>query len=284
MTEFSDEEALRYWKAHDRYWRDLDRTEDEWALTNVGYAGAPLWLNRAQDRIQRRVFRRLTASIGPPQPGRRALDIGCGGGRWCVELARLGYVVTGLDLQEHLLERNRAQFPGIEFVCQSIENFGGGPFDLITSVTVLQHVAPDRQTASIAHLRGLLAKGGYLIALENTRDHGTHVFSSTVEQWSSKFLACGFVVEEVVKYDFRPTGRLVDALAGRVRGALRAEVHSASSPEEQVRLYGSRRSRSAFREAHRLATVHIDGILEPALARMQAGSSTHAGFVLRADD
>ena len=41
------------------------------------------------------------------QPGQRALDLCCGQGRHCVELARRGMVVTGLDLSAPLLAEAR---------------------------------------------------------------------------------------------------------------------------------------------------------------------------------
>ncbi|HKC63478.1 MAG TPA: methyltransferase domain-containing protein, partial [Pyrinomonadaceae bacterium] len=37
------------------------------------------------------------------RPGARVLDAGCGTGSYAIEIARLGYVVTGLDLSASLI-------------------------------------------------------------------------------------------------------------------------------------------------------------------------------------
>lgn len=41
------------------------------------------------------------------EPGQKVLDLACGQGRHCVELARRGLAVTGLDLSESLLDEAR---------------------------------------------------------------------------------------------------------------------------------------------------------------------------------
>lgn len=53
---------------------------------------------------------------GQEPPYGRALDVGCGGGTWAVELARRGWQVTGIDNVRAALERarQRASAAGVE--------------------------------------------------------------------------------------------------------------------------------------------------------------------------
>jgi len=54
------------------------------------------------------------------QPGARILDLGCGAGRHCLELARRGYAVTGVDRTalylEHAARTARERGVEVEFV------------------------------------------------------------------------------------------------------------------------------------------------------------------------
>lgn len=58
--------------------------------------------------------------IFPLSPGASILDVGCGTGRHCIELAKRGYRATGVDLSPGMLEVARAKAAGagveVEFV------------------------------------------------------------------------------------------------------------------------------------------------------------------------
>jgi SAM-dependent methyltransferase len=76
----------------------------------------------------------IEAEIGGDK-AKRILDIGCRTGRHAIELAKRGYIVTGLDLSETLLNRARekaiAAKVGVDFVLADARNFHfDGGFDL----------------------------------------------------------------------------------------------------------------------------------------------------------
>jgi SAM-dependent methyltransferase len=60
-------------------------------------------------------FERLAMNIGPPSDG-PILDIGCGGGLWSLELAKLGYQVIATDKHAGIIEaaRHNARTLGVE--------------------------------------------------------------------------------------------------------------------------------------------------------------------------
>lgn len=100
-----------------------------------------------------------------PLAGKRALDVGCGAGLLCEPLARLGAAVTGVDAapESIAVARAHAEAMGlaVEYRCGELADLALGPFDLVTCMEVLEHVAD--KPAFVAGLAGHLAQDGLLI-------------------------------------------------------------------------------------------------------------------------
>jgi 2-polyprenyl-6-hydroxyphenyl methylase/3-demethylubiquinone-9 3-methyltransferase len=102
-----------------------------------------------------------------PLNGRRALDIGCGGGLLAEPLARLGAAVVGIDAAPEAVAVARshaaAQGLAIDYRAMPAEApaDAGERFDLVTSMEVIEHVAD--LPAFIAALATLLAPGGLAV-------------------------------------------------------------------------------------------------------------------------
>lgn len=100
-----------------------------------------------------------------PLAGRRALDVGCGAGLLAEPLARLGAEVVGIDAtpENIAVARDHAAAGGlaIDYRAGGIEGLDAAPFDLVTCMEVIEHVAaPDD---FVRHLARRLAPGGLLI-------------------------------------------------------------------------------------------------------------------------
>jgi SAM-dependent methyltransferase len=71
-------------------------------------------------------------------PGSRVVDVGCGTGRYAVELARLGFEVVGVDESPAMLAHARAKVAGIDGVRFEVADATGGlpdgPFDAMTVI------------------------------------------------------------------------------------------------------------------------------------------------------
>lgn len=154
------------------YWEERAR---RFALEGSGLAavcsyGMPAFYNRAIDFCQRLA---LSPWLRVP-PGTRVLDVGCGVGRWCRELAARGARVTGVDFSPTMIEeaRRRAAEQGVlgrcRFLVQDLAQLeAGGKFDVVLSVTVLQHILDaQRLSAALQRLGTHLAPGGTLVLLE----------------------------------------------------------------------------------------------------------------------
>ena len=102
-----------------------------------------------------------------PLEGKRALDIGCGGGLLAEPLARLGAAVTAIDAAPEAIAvakaHAEAQGLAIDYRTAGAEVLAaaGEQFDLVTSMEVIEHVAD--LTAFIAALAALIAPGGLAV-------------------------------------------------------------------------------------------------------------------------
>ena len=98
-----------------------------------------------------------------PQPAERILDLGCGTGHLTQEIAERGATVTGLDNDDAMLARARANYPQLHFVQADGQNFSvDAPYDGIFSNAAL-HWMRDAQGA-VACMARALRPGGRLVA------------------------------------------------------------------------------------------------------------------------
>lgn len=97
-------------------------------------------------------------------PQARILDVGCGGGILCEEMAKLGAKVTGLDVDPAIIdvaqEHAKNNQLDIDYVCQAIETYEAESFDYITCMEMLEHVSSP--ALIIQQCARLLKPGGCL--------------------------------------------------------------------------------------------------------------------------
>ena len=100
-----------------------------------------------------------------PLAGKRAADVGCGAGLLCEPLARLGAEVVGIDAAPENVAAARLHAEGqglaIDYRAGSIDMLGAEPFDLVTSLEVIEHV--EDPAAFVRGLAAALKPGGLLI-------------------------------------------------------------------------------------------------------------------------
>ncbi len=91
---------------------------------------------------------------------RRALDVGCGEGRFCRRMQDLGIAPVGIDPTDALLHRARACDPEGVYLPGRAESlpFADGAFDLVVSYLTLIDI-PDIR-AAIPEMARVLAPGG----------------------------------------------------------------------------------------------------------------------------
>ncbi|MEK7700378.1 MAG: methyltransferase domain-containing protein [candidate division NC10 bacterium] len=110
------------------------------------------------------------------EPGARVLDAPCGFGRHSIELARLGYQVTGVDFNETELERARAaaREAGVSptFVCQDIRDMEfAGEFDLAVNLfSSIGYFSDDEDRLVLDRFWRALRPGGVFVVDTRNRD------------------------------------------------------------------------------------------------------------------
>jgi 2-polyprenyl-3-methyl-5-hydroxy-6-metoxy-1,4-benzoquinol methylase len=154
---------------------------------------------------------------------RRVLDLGCGNGELCGQLARAGYDVVGVELDSDGVRIARQAYPQIPFYNfgvhddpqELLSREGGRTFDAVVSTEVVEHLfAPHLLTAYAFRL--LAAEGslivstpyhGYLknllLSIFNHWDqhHGPLWHGGHIKFWSRRTLA-----QLLVDASFRVTG------------------------------------------------------------------------------
>lgn len=91
----------------------MDDKDPWWTSGEFWREFAPLMFDAdRRDRARQDIEQVL--ALSSPSPGDRILDAGCGPGRHSLELARLGFEVTGIDLQQVYLDEAVASSEGLE--------------------------------------------------------------------------------------------------------------------------------------------------------------------------
>lgn len=100
-----------------------------------------------------------------PLAGKRALDVGCGAGLLCEPLARMGANVTGVDAAPENIAAAKDHASGqglaIDYRQGDITKMKLAPYDLVTSLEVVEHVADP--AAFVNALAAQLADGGLMV-------------------------------------------------------------------------------------------------------------------------
>jgi len=129
-------------------------------------------------------------------PGKRVVDVGCGGGILSESMARLGAVVKGIDLADKPLKV--AQLHGLETGVQvdyeaiSAENLAArepGAFDVVTCMEMLEHV-PD-PAATIAACAAMTKPGGWLFFSTLNRNPKSFLFAIVGAEYVLRLLPRG---------------------------------------------------------------------------------------------
>ena len=255
----TSEEVRAYWRAHEEQFGDIDYDADPEGLS--GYLGPaqPAWMNVRHAAAQRRAFDRLLSRVPSPAPGARALDIGCGSARWTRRLGDAGYRAVGIDLQDSVIETNRRRFPDLEFHALAVQDLPPGePFDVVSSVGVLQHIPYEEQGAVLSRLREVTVVGGHAIVLETVDHDAPNTFPHDRAGWQRAFREAGWEPLDALPYVYHPVRR---ALGRARRMVTRRRPAAPLLPTQASR-------QNAGRPGLRLA-VTVDGMLEPVLQRVR---------------
>jgi ubiquinone/menaquinone biosynthesis C-methylase UbiE len=283
-TEATAEPAKEY-RAKE-YWTALAQgasSTDVSAFAPVLHPHAPAWFNRLIDDLQFRAIRRALA-IGGVHHGARMLDVGCGTGRWVRRYQELGLAPIGVDATLTMLRLARERGETVPLVAGEAGHlpFADEQFDVVSDITVIQHIPTSIQTHALNEMTRVLKTGGRLILMELIRGEGAHIFPRTAQGWieqatSHGLKLCGWFGQEYA---------LLDRLLVHTAQAITAKrggypVSATEILEKNHRRWPSSATRRLF-WALRHVTAPISAWTDPIVERIcPREAATHGVFVLQ---
>jgi ubiquinone/menaquinone biosynthesis C-methylase UbiE len=263
------------------YWeRVASRYAASDPLAAVCYPAAPRWFNRFYARFQVRAVARMLGGLR--LAGARALDVGCGGGRWTRWLAEHGAEAIGVDPTTAMLETSRRLSPGLTFHRMSATtiDFPADSFDLVMAVTVIQHLRPAEQDQAAAAMCRVVRPGGHLFVFDliDQRDPGRVVFPRRPDEWIEMYQRQGMTLVRWEGQEYVPLMRALIALLPSQTGQAAESNVTAPSMLERI---GARRA--AF--ASLWPVIQLSYPLESLCERLlPATRARHGCFLFRKVD
>lgn len=101
------------------------------------------------------------------EPGKTALDVGCGDGRHLIIMAMMGYKMTGLELTEHGIATTNKKLEDLDLTAKIIQGdfhhlpFPASSFELIISIQALHYNNWVGAEKSFSEIARVLKSGGY---------------------------------------------------------------------------------------------------------------------------
>lgn len=179
--------------------------------------------------------RRVILETMPPRPQARMLDLGCGDGRWTVEVAR--HVGAGEIHGVEMLEERAAEAHGrgvdvlVADLSEPLVGYDDASFDVIHSNQVIEHVRDTDRF--ILEIRRLVRPDGYVLLSTNNLS-SWHNIASLVLGWQP--MPCS--VSDLVN-----VGNPVDLFGGRAhvsRGQTHLRVFTGRALTELAGYHGLR--------------------------------------------
>jgi 2-polyprenyl-3-methyl-5-hydroxy-6-metoxy-1,4-benzoquinol methylase len=143
-------------------------------------------LYRYDQPLKKKAISRILSMAGVEiEEDTKILDIGCGIGDIVELLADKGACVTGIDISKEAVRKSRERFlenPMVNIVTEKVEDmkFSPNSFDLVTSITVLQHIVEEEKfSAAVQNIVRVTKSGGYILILEAT--HGKEINVSYIK-------------------------------------------------------------------------------------------------------
>ena len=171
-------------------------------------------------------IRRIKGTLPDQKPlqNLRILDIGCGGGLLAEPMARLGGIVTGIDVTSEAIDAARTHAKtsalNITYHCESAEALAarGATFDVIYASEVIEHVA-DRNIFATA-IANMLADDGLVVLTTINRTLPAIAFAKYALEYIVRIVPAGthdpkkFVKPAELRSEFAKVGILLDDATG----------------------------------------------------------------------
>ncbi|MBI5392782.1 class I SAM-dependent methyltransferase [Candidatus Woesearchaeota archaeon] len=185
----------------EEYWNNRYKT-----FKNVGHSDVDYY--RYEESIRYAIFKRLIHL----KAGIKMLDVGCGDGVWAVKNAKRKAEVTAVDISEECIlaaeQRNKENNTTAQFKVSKAEdiNFPNEQFDIVYSITVLQHIpTQEKLEQAVFKMITTAKKNGNICILEkapleDSKSDVDHITIRTKKEWIDLFNKHGavFITEKAM--------------------------------------------------------------------------------------
>lgn len=273
---------------------NLDSPKEYWAgvaenfhsADTAGFApvlhpNAPPWFNRLIDKLQFRAFRRALAMASIP-PGAQVLDVGCGTGRWVRRYEDFGFRATGVDATASMLRLARELRTTAPVVAGEAYHlpFPNSRFDLVSDITVVQHIPASLQPQALGEMVRVIRPGGFLILMELIRGEGPLLFPRKPRDWIQQAASCGGKLVGWFGHEYLLLDRLFVRVALTLAGRNGSSLRAGADSQKRVPKH-SMMARRIYWGVRRV-TVPISAWADPIADRVcPAHFATHGVFVFR---
>ncbi len=177
----------------------------------------PIRIEFIRSRLARHFQR--DPNLVSPFRGLRLLDIGCGGGLVAEPMSRLGFAVTGIDVEEGAIatarDHNRAGGLDIDYRVATVRSLVilGERFDVVIALEVIEHT--DDRVGFLQSVAALVAPGGAAILATLNR---------TARSFAGAIVGAEYLLGWIPRgtHDWRHFVRPSELVLGLRRGGLRA--------------------------------------------------------------
>lgn len=268
------------------YWEGLAASyghADAQGFSPVLHPDAPAWFNTLIDRLQESAWHVGLQSCRL-RDNSRVLDVGCGTGRWLRRYLQRNFVPVGVDATQGMLQLAAASGVKCQLVIGCAQNlpFGDEIFDLVSAVTVIQHISADDQGDAFKEMARVLQPGGHLLLLELIRGHGAHIFSRRPSEWIKQASSAGLSLVAWRGQEYLILDRVFVQIAQTI-GRLAGRNASPSLPGRT--LVGESKPIATARLGYwaiRRCTCAVSEWIEPVVQSVCPGEwATHALFVFK---
>ncbi len=268
------------------YWAELARSygeSDSAAFAPVLHPCAPRWFNVAIDRLQTRAWRRALGCCethGTPA----VLDVGCGTGRWTRRFSERGLAPVGIDRTADMIRIARWKNAASPLFVAEVQNlpFDKESFDIVSAVTVIQHIAYSQQNRALKEIVRVLRPNGHLLLIELIKGTGPHIMPHAPQGWIDMVCPLGCRLVQWFGQEFILLDRLFAYLVQNVRSIVPTSTrnHVAKTGELGKGKNGSRPGLRNLYWTLRRMSLSFSILLEPITERVSPQAlATHGVFV-----
>lgn len=182
----------------ENYWQNLHKNKKLSGLQVVCCPDLPPLCNHLLNVQHKAAFNKLLDICIKTGNHLKALDVGCGFGRWCAEYEKRGIAAFGIDIGGScFIKASATDIP-----------FRDKIFDIVSTVTVLQHIDSKSQEMALNEIERVTVKGGVLLLMEHVSavsgKEWEGVFPKTESEWISAIEEKQYKIIEKIYFQHTP--------------------------------------------------------------------------------